>query len=144
MEENLMEQINLAIVKGTQCYHHWARNQGMTDYVGSILYDLYTHDQLTQKELTLRSGLPKQSISKGIKQLEQDGWLIRYADEHDRRIKYCQLTALGRKAATPKIAPLVKLENQIIEQLGTDKVKQVLDSIQQWNELFVQELKAGD
>ena len=71
--ESISESVALASVRATYAYEQYDKLMGITQYESIILYELFTHPRLSQKELVYRSGIPKQSISKGIHNLAELG-----------------------------------------------------------------------
>ncbi|WP_236692233.1 MarR family transcriptional regulator [Lactobacillus psittaci] len=65
---------------------------GLPTYLSVILYELFYHKHLSQKELVEQSGIPKQSINKGIKLLQEKNYLAFRDVKGDRRVKECYLT----------------------------------------------------
>ena len=142
MRKNLTEDLNSGVISMSQGYHYWSQLHGLTDYLTNILYELLTHDQMTLTDITKRSNLPKQTLSKGIHQLLDQGYLVQVDDPTDSRIKWCKLTESGKKYAKRQVGPLFALEEELIAELGADKVILMNDLIQQWNEKFWEKLKA--
>lgn len=104
MELTATEKLNFAIIRGGKAYAEWDRQHGMPSYLTIILYELLMRQRLTQKDLVNLIDLPKQSINKGIHRL-----LELTIDPEDNRVKYCQLTASGKKYAKKKMAPLFEI-----------------------------------
>ena len=106
MRKNLTEDLNLGVISMSQGYHYWSQLHGLTDYLTNILYELLTHDQMTLTDITKRSNLPKQTLSKGIHQLLDQGYLVQDDDPTDSRIKWCKLTESGKEYAKDKVQNL--------------------------------------
>lgn len=100
------EKLNFAIIRGSKAYEEWDRRQNMPTYLTIILYELLMRQKLTQKDLVNLSDLPKQSINKGIHRLLEKDYLELTVDPDDNRVKYCQLTDIGKKYAQEKMASL--------------------------------------
>ena len=92
--------------------------------------------RLTQKDLVNLSDLPKQSINKGIHRLLEQDYLELTIDPEDNRVKYCQLTASGKKYAKKKMAPLFEIEKQIAQKMGAQKMKQLVALNEEWSDTF--------
>lgn len=141
MEISLTEKLNMAIVKGSQAYAKWTTKNGLTHYLLAIMYELLIREKLTQKQLVKLSDLPKQSINKGIKILQKQGYLTLKKDPLDKRAKFCQLTPAGKKYAHRKVDPLFVLEEKTAQKLGSDKMKQLIVLNEEWNQAFIQLIK---
>lgn len=100
--ESISESVTLASVRATYAYEQYDKLMGITQYESIILYELFTHPRLSQKELVYRSGIPKQSISKGIHNLAELGYLEISSADQDKRVKYCALTESGLAYAREK------------------------------------------
>ena len=136
MKNSETEKLNLAIVRGSKGYEEWDRRHHMASYLTIILYELLLSKKLTQKEIVNRSSFPKQSINKGIHQLQEKGYLSLTIDAKDNRVKYCQLTASGKKYAKEKISSLIKLEDEVAAKLGPEKMRQLIALNEEWSEAF--------
>ena len=97
MNISITEKLNISLSRGSQYYSEWNQKNGLTDYLSLIMYELLIRKRLTQKELAELGDLPKQSINKGIKILKDQDYLELIVDSHDKRVKFCQLTAAGHK-----------------------------------------------
>lgn len=135
------EKLNLAMVQASKAYSEWDQRNGLTDYMSLILYELLLRGNLTQKQLVDLSELPKQSINKGIHQLNEEGCLELIPSQEDKRSKVCQLTPEGEKFAKEKLKPLMDIENQIADKLGKENMHQLASLATQWSETFWEILK---
>lgn len=61
-----------------------------------ILYSLSQRDSLFARDICLVTGLPKNSISRAVSDLESKGLLARETDTEDKRAKPLSITAAGR------------------------------------------------
>lgn len=138
--ESISELVTLASVRATYAYEQYDKLMGITQYESIILYELYTHPRLSQKELVYRSGIPKQSISKGIHILREQGYLEVIPDDQDKRVKYCALTKEGKAYAQKKEAPLLALEMRVIDKLGPDRAELACQILNEWTDLLSAEI----
>lgn len=136
MELSETEKLNLAISRGSKAYEEWDRQQGMPNYLTIILYELLMRQKLTQKDLVNLSDLPKQSINKGIHRLLEQNYLELTIDPDDNRVKYCQLTASGKKYAKEKMASLFEIEKKVAQKMGSKKMKQLVALNEEWSDTF--------
>ncbi|KRM99180.1 transcriptional regulator [Lactobacillus taiwanensis DSM 21401] len=130
------EKLNFAIIRGSKAYEEWDRRQNMPTYLTIILYELLMRQKLTQKDLVNLSDLPKQSINKGIHRLLEKDYLELTVDPDDNRVKYCQLTDIGKKYAQEKMASLFEIENRIAQKMGAKKMKQLVALNEEWSNTF--------
>lgn len=141
MKIGITEELNMSMVRGSKAYDEWDKRHHLSGYLTIILYELILRKKLTQKELVDLSGMPKQSINKGIRILQEKKYLQMSVDKKDKRIKFCELTSEGQKYAQETIQPLFDLENKTAEKLGTKKMQQFLDLSNEWNDTFWQLLE---
>ena len=71
--------------------------QSMTVSEAHTLTRLNTGQKLTQNELGLFLHLEKSSVSRLIAGLEEKGWIERFSDISDKRVKQLRLTKQGNK-----------------------------------------------
>ena len=138
--ESISELVTLASVRATYAYEQYDKLMGITQYESIILYELFTHPRLSQKELVYRSGIHKQSISKGIHILREQGYLEVIPDDQDKRVKYCALTKEGKAYAQKKEAPLLALEMRVIDKLGPDRAELACQILNEWTDLLSAEI----
>lgn len=138
--ESISELVTLASVRATYAYEQYDKLMGITQYESIILYELFTHPRLSQKELVYRSGIPKQSISKEIHILREQGYLEVIPDDQDKRVKYCALTKEGKAYAQKKEAPLLALEMRVIDKLGPDRAELACQILNEWTDLLSAEI----
>ena len=72
-----------------------------------ILFSLRHQDGLVARDICLVTGLPKNSISRAVTELETKGLIARDTDAEDRRAKPLKLTGPGR-ALLDEVVPLFK------------------------------------
>ena len=138
--ESISESVTLASVRATYAYEQYDKLMGITQYESIILYELFTHPRLSQKELVYRSGIPKQSISKGIHNIAELGYLeISYADQ-DKRDKYCALNEYGLAYAREKEGEILAIEKKVIDKLGFDRAALACQILDEWSDLLSKEI----
>lgn len=72
-----------------------------------ILFSLSHQDGLVARDICLVTGLPKNSISRAVTELETNGLIARNTDTADKRAKPLALTAEGR-ATLEQVVPLFR------------------------------------
>lgn len=108
-----------------------------------ILYYLLEDNHLSQHQLVEESGYPKQSINKGIKKLAAHGYLKMLPNPSDRRVRICQLTDAGKQFANAKLAPLLQIEKQVVQEMGQERLEQLIKLNEEWSRLFWYYLETG-
>ncbi|MCT7673034.1 MAG: MarR family winged helix-turn-helix transcriptional regulator [Lactobacillus crispatus] len=130
------EKLNLSIIHGSRAYSQWEQDHDLPDYLVVIMYELLIRGKLTQRELVNLSDLPKQSINKGIKILRDHDHITMTVDPSDKRVRFCQLTEVGRKYAYDRLRPLFELEEKTAQAMGTDKMKLLAKLSEEWSTTF--------
>lgn len=138
--ESISESVTLASVRATYAYEQYDKLMGITQYESIILYELFTHLRLSQKELVYRSGIPKQSISKGIHNLAELGYLEISSADQDKRVKYCALTESGLAYAREKEGEILAIEKKVIDKLGFDRAALACQILDEWSDLLSKEI----
>ncbi|APP02140.1 MarR family winged helix-turn-helix transcriptional regulator [Lactobacillus delbrueckii] len=138
--ESISELVTLASVRATYAYEQYDKLMGITQYESIILYELFTHPRLSQKELVYRSGIPKQSISKGIHNLAELGYLEISSADQDKRVKYCALTESGLAYAREKEGEILAIEKKVIDKLGFDRAALACQILDEWSDLLSKEI----
>lgn len=138
--ESISELVTLASVRATYAYEQYDKLMGITQYESIILYELFTHPRLSQKELVYRSGIPKQSISKGIHNLAELGYLEISSADQDKRVKYCALTESGLAYAREKEGKILAIEKKVIDKLGFDRAALACQILAEWSDLLSKEI----
>ncbi len=95
---------------------------------------------MSQKELIYRSGIPKQSISKGIHKLSEQGYLEISSADQDKRVKYCSLTESGLAYAREKEGEILAIEKKVIDKLGFDRATLACQILNEWTDLLSEEI----
>ena len=138
--ESISELVTLASVRANYAYDQYDKLMGITQYESIILYELFTHPRLSQKELVYRSGIPKQSISKGIHNLAELGYLEISSADQDKRVKYCALTESGLAYAREKEGEILAIEKKVIDKLGFDRAALACQILDEWSDLLSKEI----
>ena len=138
--ESISESVTLASIRATYAYEQYDKLMGITQYESIILYELFTHPRLSQKELVYRSGIPKQSISKGIHNLAELGYLEISSADQDKRVKYCALTESGLAYAREKEGEILAIEKKVIDKLGFDRAALACQILDEWSDLLSKEI----
>ncbi|MFR0541553.1 MarR family winged helix-turn-helix transcriptional regulator [Lactobacillus delbrueckii] len=138
--ESISELVTLASVRAAYAYEQYDKLMGITQYESIILYELFTHPRLSQKELVYRSGIPKQSISKGIHNLAELGYLEISSADQDKRVKYCALTESGLAYAREKEGEILAIEKKVIDKLGFDRAALACQILNEWTDLLSEEI----
>ena len=122
-------------------YTAWCASSGQNQYRLFVLYALYAHEPVTQKEIADSTGLSKQTVSTVMRALKAEELVVLRAGETDRREKSVHLTQKGKNYAAEILLPLHKLEQRVFDMMGADRVKQMTDTIALFNLVFEKEME---
>ena len=119
-------------------YEEWAKSHGMSANSLLILEALYDGIR-TQKEISQKWCIPKQTINTILKDLEAQGYLELTAMAQDKRNKQIELTSKGRLFVDRIITQVQEKEMYVIRQMGLERMKSMNDGL----ELFISLFRAG-
>lgn len=88
--------------------------QGQLDYFLLV----HSHPGINQLELGRQKNVGKASVTKALKILEDDGFIIREVDTEDRRNIRCFVTQKGRDIADTLIEIKAKAQNELFYQFS--------------------------
>ncbi|MGN1275538.1 MAG: MarR family winged helix-turn-helix transcriptional regulator [Floccifex sp.] len=77
-------------------------------------------------KLTELTGLLPQAISRSLRSLEKDGFVLRKSDEQDRRKVYVKLTEKGLKQHQIGFEKVKNYVTSIEEEMGKDEMEQFI------------------
>lgn len=118
-------------------YEEWAKAHGLS--VNSLLVLCAIHDggdDCTQKKISQRWLIPKQTINMIFKEFERKGFVEVFPMPEDKRNKIIRFTAAGKKYADTIISELRKVEIFAVEEIGIERMRQLNDSMALFVELF--------
>ncbi len=69
------------------------------------------------------------AVSKQLRHLEQQGWLVRTVDKANRRNTFVSLSGLGQQVLAEEEAYYLEISSKVFQQLGEERCLSVLDGI---------------
>lgn len=119
-------------------YEEWAKAHGLSVNSLLVLCAVYDGgDACTQKKISQRWMIPKQTINMVFKDLEHRGFVKLIPLPEDKRNKVIQFTNAGKEYADTIISQLRKAELSAAEETGLERMKQLNENMA----LFVQFFK---
>lgn len=118
-------------------YEEWAKAHGLS--VNSLLVLSAIHEggkDCTQRKISQRWMIPKQTINMVLKGFEQKGLVEMFPMQEDKRNKLIRFTPAGNRYADSIISQLRKAELFVIEEMGIERMKQLNDNTALFVELF--------
>jgi DNA-binding MarR family transcriptional regulator len=85
-------------------------------------------------ELARRAQITKQSMAELVGHLERHGYVERIPDPNDRRAKLVRATARGREVYTVAREVIAEIEREWTARLGTRKMRQLRELLEELNE----------
>ncbi len=122
-------------------YTAWAGERGINSYRLFVLYAIDGHDGITQKKIADLTGLSKQTVNTVVRALKSEGYLTLEAGKGDRREKSAALTPEGQRYAGELLAPLYKLENDVVRLIGGARMQEMQDAIRLFTTVFEREME---
>ena len=130
-----------------EAYEQWAKQQGLTANTLFVLYAIYERpEDCTQRVISERLLLPKQTVNTILDGLEKKGLLYREPSETDKRSKLVRLTAEGKAYADDLLGALAEAESAALAEM-TEAQRQAFTSgsavfLKQLRQSFAQQLTA--
>lgn len=118
-------------------YEEWAKAHGLS--VNSLLVLCAIHDggdDCTQKKISQRWLIPKQTINMVFKDFERRGFVKQFPLPKDKRNKVIRFTKEGKEYADTIISKLRKAELFAVEEIGIERMKQLNENMALFVELF--------
>ena len=107
-----VQTINRLFEQMNELYNAVARKRNLSSNAFSILYSLYECDGLSQKQLSDRAYIPKQTVSYTVKKLREEGLVSEVAISG--RESKLSLTQKGQEQVEEDIAPVIKAEHDAL------------------------------
>lgn len=139
--ERYIKAVTSEINRTDYLYDEWNKLHGVNGYVSIIVYMLAYSEISTQRELSLCYNMPKQTVNNVINQLKREGYITLVQDEADKRSKHIILTEDGKKYADKIVRPLIEFEESVLEEMGEERVKMMIDTMKEYADLFEKRLK---
>ena len=121
-------------------YSTWAASKNINYYLLFVLYALEGQKEMTQKKICICTGLTKQTVNSVIRSLKEQGYVELSSGNGDRREKQILLTERGIVYSNELLTPLRKLEHRVLQIMGSDTVRQMIDNITLFNTVLEKEM----
>lgn len=123
-------------------YDEWAKSHGISvSYLLVLAAIDEAQDECTQKKISQRYMIPKQTVNAALKDLEQKGYVVLHPMLKDKRNKQISFTEIGQAYADSILNELRRVELSAIEKIGSERMRRFNDD----GELFIKFLsEAGD
>ncbi len=118
-------------------YEDWAKVHGISVNSLLVLAVIYEGtEDCTQKKISQRWRIPKQTINTILKDFERKGFVQLLPMKKDERNKLIQFTEKGRQYADVIISKLRKVELFVSEEMGMERINQLNENMTIFVTLF--------
>ena len=118
---------------------------GFPDCSMWILYDLFMEDApLTQHDLIDRMVYSKQTIHSAVSWLAKKEWVRLETNPASRSSKFIHLTGEGKRIAEESVGLLLSAEEEAVEAMGAEKMRQYIALHQELICHLLQALRSRD
>lgn len=119
-------------------YEEWAKQHGLSFNSVMVLYSLHEEtDYCTQKTISLKWSIPKQTVNMVLKDFEKKGYVTLEPMQDDRRNKQIIPTLTGKAYATRIISELHELEMSVLCDFGEERLSHMADDLELFTNLFL-------
>ncbi|WP_156914127.1 MarR family winged helix-turn-helix transcriptional regulator [Paucisalibacillus globulus] len=124
LNQDLLHLMNQRVRYISKNLNESLQQHGLYNSQWSILYYLYKHGTKTQKEIMNYFHVNAPTITRTVKRMEENGWIIRVAGD-DRRERYIELTREAREKYKEIENTVSKHEEKILFNLS-EQEKEIL------------------
>lgn len=118
-------------------YEDWARARGLTFNSVLVLLTLWEEKEgCTQKQISQKWQIPKQTVNMIFKDLDQKGLIWMAPMESDRRNKLVHLTETGVGYAGQIVTELRQQERLAAEEMGMERMSRMSEDMALFMTLF--------
>jgi MarR family transcriptional regulator, organic hydroperoxide resistance regulator len=122
-EESVDYQIKAAWHAIARMYNAEANKFNLTVSVGYILLNIDLEEGTPATKIAPLLGLEARSITRTLKNMEEEGFIYKVQDEKDRRFFRIFLTDKGKKAREVSRLSVIRFNEAVYETIPIDKIK---------------------
>ena len=111
-------------------YEEWSKTQGLSSNGILMLYSLCEEESCTQKSISQKWGIPKQTVNTILKDFQEKGYVEMVSQPEDKRNKMIQLTETGKTYAEQIIGKLHRKELHMMNKIGLEAMKDLNDRME--------------
>ncbi len=131
MKKSVKEQIeilNSAMSRVMNVYENLAKKYGLNYNSLMVLYTMYELDICTQKAISQRWLIPKQTVHSILKEFEKKGYIYLEPYESDKREKVINLTPEGRIFADSILEKVNYIEEKTMYNIGEKTRRELVEN----------------
>ncbi len=134
--EELLTNVNRAIIKMRGAYALWCRDNGINYHELLILYSLRDFGSCTQKQICEQYRLPKQTIHNVVSVLKDKGYVELKPGKENWREKVIVLTEAGRRYYSSVMDPLMAIEEEAVSRMGEKELRTMTELALRYGEIL--------
>lgn len=131
-EETVDFNIRSTWHKIARMYNSEAARHDITLAIGQVLLNIDARSGTPSTKLGPKMGMEPTSLSRLLKSMEERGYIIRKADERDKRLVRICITDLGKKKRDISKKTVLRFNNAVQESIAKEKLDhffEVIDTI---------------
>lgn len=135
-----VKKMNLAISRINGLYQKWQDDMSVSSARQRILLALVAEPGISQRAIASSYLVPKQTVSKEILLMQEEGLLELLPDEKDRRGKRIYMTEKGQAYSKEILQPYFDMEERIQKRMKAKVYQQMVEGLSAYAEAMEQEL----
>lgn len=135
-----IQQINEVNSRIVSLYCAYTKQKGI-HYNEFLMYYILLEGKKTQKELSQRTHLIKQTVNNIIQAMKQEGYVDFQEVPHNNKQKYVVLTILGETKAHEIIDSVLEIEKRCVDKMGKENLEQLIRLSNQFANTLKEEMK---
>ena len=128
-------------MKIEQLYSEWAKRKGISYYALLVIFALQTHSPCTQKEISEKWLLPKQTVHTVIRDMQKKEY-VTLEQGRNQKEKRVTLTEEGNSYVQEMLADLDIVENAATEMFSLADGEIIANGLKKFAEAFERELNS--
>lgn len=124
MDEDVKE-MNIALSRINSLFAGWYEDSQITQARSQVILALASEPGISQKEICTNYLMPKQTVSKEIRLLQEKGYLTMEKDGNDGRARTIHVTEFGQAYFAEVLSPNLAIEahvKKIMKKSGYEKM----------------------
>lgn len=119
-------------------YEDWSKAHGLSLNSVLILYSFHEDEVCTQKMISQKWVIAKQTVNTILKDFEKQGFVRLIPIDTDKRNKLIRLTPEGKQFADTIISELHTMELYVMDKMGSERMTSLNDNLELFIKLFRQ------
>lgn len=136
-----LEDLNAANSRIINLYCQWVKKKGINYNTFLVLYVLYASDGVSQKYLSSRCHIIKQTVNNIVKSLDEAGYLKVETSSNNYKEQSITLNTKGKKYAKSILSELLEIEEHVVTRFGKENISQMAELSIQFGDLLQKEMQ---